>query len=86
LVLAYNCPDGCADSVAALEQLRLRAKKDAAGKARAVLVPDPELPKRFAAVVAGWSWVGDTLQEEAITCIAAKQDTEAPEAHIGCWD
>jgi len=84
LVLAYNCPSGCADIVSALQEQANKALKDSAGRARALVVADPQLPKKIAAIVAGWSYVSDTVDEAAIGCIAAKQDAHAPEAGFGC--
>lgn len=79
-LLLYRCADGCP---AELE--RLRALHGAIPRpVRVILAPDPTLPTRFAAVVWGWGWQGDTLDEDRVRAVLAKQDLEAPEPRIGC--
>lgn len=81
-VLAYNCPQGCAavvDGLVAIQQAE-RAK----GNARVIVTPDAQLPNRVAAVVWGWGWVGDEVNEAAIAAVLAKQDIDSPEAHLSC--
>lgn len=81
-VLLYNCPDGCA---AELDQLtRIWNEHGAAGEKRILLTPWAGLQKRFAAVVWGSSWSGDTVDEAAIGCVLDRQDAEAPEPGLGC--
>jgi len=77
-VLAYNCPTGCPDVVAALT-----AFFDG-GRGRVLVTPDPKLTTRVAALVWGWGWAGDTADADAIRAVLAYQDVDAPEAGLGC--
>ena len=78
LVLAYNCPTGCPDVVAALEKIR------AAAPDRRILTPDPALPKRVAAVVWGYAYSSDDVNTAAIDCVIGQQDQAAPEPGLAC--
>lgn len=84
LVLAYNCPNGCPDVVQQLTDIWNAQPVDATGGRRALVTPDPLLPHRVAAIVWGYSWVGDVVDKDAIACLAAHQDEEAPEAGAAC--
>lgn len=84
VVLLHNCPSGCADDIAKLEALRGEAKKASNGVARALMTPDSRISKRFAAVIWGWSWSGDAVDEAAVRCLLTKQDQGAPEPGLGC--
>ncbi len=84
LVLAYNCPAGCPDEVLQLNQLRGSIRKGSNGVVRALVTPDPALPTKFAAIVWGYAWTGDTLDAAAIACVAAHQDELAPEPQLAC--
>src|SRR6478735_5230119 len=59
VVLLYNCPEGCADEVAAaqvfLDGLPMDPRCTAEVKHQTVLSPDPTLPSRWAAVAWGHS-------------------------------
>lgn len=80
-VLAYNCPadePGCTEIVAALEAIRNRHS------ARTLLTPDPQLPARVAAIVWGWAYSGDVVDEAAIIEVLSHQDEEAPEPNLPC--
>lgn len=83
VALLYNCPGGCADVTSALDGFRNQAKASA-GVARALVTPDSTLPKKVGVVVWGYSWIGDEVNEDAIRCVMAHQDEEAPEAGLGC--
>jgi len=79
-VLAYNCPEGCPEIVAALEEIW-----DAAPAPKRVLItPDPALPAKVAAVVWGYGHTSETVDAEAIGCLMQHQDELAPEAGLGC--
>ncbi len=59
MILLYNCPQGCAADVAAMQAfidgLPLDANCGASlGKDRIILMPDPDLDVRFAATA--WTW------------------------------
>lgn len=82
-VLAYNCPEGCPEVVAALGQL-WNESPIGSGAHRALVTPDPLLPRRVAAVVWGWSYVADEVNPDAIRCLLAHQDEEAPERGLPC--
>jgi hypothetical protein len=83
-VLAYNCPLGCPQLVTTLEGFAQSAKKDNSGNARALVVSDPAIPKKVAAMVAGWSYSSETADDVAIACLLKKQDLEAPESGYPC--
>ena len=70
-------PDGCADVVQSLENLRKQSS-------RIVVTPDPNLPGKVAAVVWGWSWTGDAFDASAVACVRKHQDEEAPEPGLAC--
>lgn len=82
-VLLYNCPNGCPETVE-----RLRAHWDGLqtnpSRKRILLTPDPKLPRKVAAVVWGFGWMGDDYDEAAISEVLSHQDAEAPEAFLGC--
>jgi hypothetical protein len=84
VVLAYNCPSGCPDVVAALDALRREVPTGTNGVRRALLTPDPQLPQRVGAVVWGWSYSGDEVDADAIRCLLSKQDLNAPERGLDC--
>jgi hypothetical protein len=59
IVMTYNCPDGCAADVAAMQAFIDRQPLDSncgttLGKNRLILMPDPDLDVRFAA--SAWDW------------------------------
>jgi hypothetical protein len=83
MVLAYNCPGGCPDVVAALEEIR-DSSVLSGGARRILITPDPLLPARVAAIVWGWSYVSDEVNADAIRCLQLHQDEEAPEAGLNC--
>ena len=57
VVIAYNCPDGCAADVAAAKALMAKTPTRSCGRPPVILTPDPTLTVRFAAA----SW-GHTLR------------------------
>jgi len=59
MILVYNCPEGCADDVAAMQAFIDALPPDtncgaSLGKNRIILMPDPDLDARFAATA--WTW------------------------------
>lgn len=82
-VLAYNCPAGCPEIVSALAGIWDSQQGSAVGR-RILLTPDPQLPRRVAAVVWAWSYSGDEVDEGLIREVLSHQDKEAPEAYSDC--
>jgi len=80
VVLAYNCPSGCPEIVAGLQQVWT----EAASPKRILVTPDPAMGHAVAAIVWGTSWSGDQLDLDAIRCVAALQDVDAPEPGLPC--
>jgi hypothetical protein len=73
-VFAYNCPSGCPDVVAAFKKIADAQPRGSNGVPRVLITPDPLLPTRVAAVVWGWSYTGEDVNEDAINCLLARQD------------
>jgi Protein of unknown function (DUF3105) len=70
IVMTYNCPDGCAADVAAMQAFIDAQPLDpqcggALGKNRLILVPDPDLDVRFAASSWGWTLKADCFDPAA---------------------
>ena len=84
VVFAYNCPAGCPEIQARLEELREQAKADAFGTRRALVTPDPQLPAQVAVMVWGSVYSGDEIDEDAVACILSRQDMDAPEPGLSC--
>lgn len=82
-VLAYNCPNGCADLVQKLNGL-FDSLQSNPTRRRILVTPDPKLPRKVAAIVWGFGWMGDAYDEAAIQEVLSHQDAEAPEANLGC--
>ena len=80
IVLLYNCPDGCADEVAAaqafIDALPADPRCADAVKHQLVLSPDPTLPTRWAAI----AW-GHSLAAECFTAPAFRAFYDAHLAH-----
>ncbi len=88
VVVTYNCPEGCAQEVAAATVWLAGLAPDAtcpAGRVRALLVPDPELDVRWAASSWGFTLRADCFESEAFTTFYAAHAgmPPAPEA-IAC--
>jgi hypothetical protein len=80
VALLYNCPQGCPDIANSLTAIR-----DQSGVSeKVVLTPWPPLNAKVAAVVWGWSWSGDSVDQDAIKCIFSHQGEDAPEAGGEC--
>jgi len=74
IVFAYNCPDGCPDIVAKLQELWEEQPPGSNGVRRALITPDPLLPKRVAVSAWAWTYSGDTVDVDAIRCVTLHQD------------
>lgn len=82
-VLLYNCPSGCPEIVNALTAIWTSAGANGT-KRRILLTPYPQLDAKVAAVVWGWSWKGEVVDDAAIRCLLGKQDVDAPEPGLSC--
>jgi hypothetical protein len=80
VVLLYNCPQGCPEIVDQLTAIR----NEFSPSDKVVLTPWPPLNSKVAAVVWGWSWSGDSVDHDAITCIFSHQGQDAPEPGGEC--
>lgn len=84
VVFTYNCPDGCADEVAAMQAI-IDAKaadplcENMPAKNRLVLTPDPKLDARFAASAWGWLIKGDCFDALAFTSFMLDHYGQGPE-------
>jgi hypothetical protein len=67
VALLYNCPDGCADVVAALEQILGQAPDDpdCGAAKRLLLTPYGEMDATIAAAAWGYTWTADCLDDSA---------------------
>lgn len=83
-VFLYNCPDGCPDEVAKLEAAAAGVRSGANGVRRVLVAPDPQLPQRVAALLWRRTYVADAADPEALQCLLALQDTDAPEPGLSC--
>lgn len=73
VVFLYNCPDGCADEIAALEFV-------ASPRPFALVMPYAALPGRFAAVAWGHRLVSECYDEEAFQAFYEAHVNHAPES------
>ncbi len=80
IVLAYNCPDGCADVVAALIGIHDAQRPDQFNEQRILIVPDLQMPHRVAALAWGWRWQGDAVDGAAVRCFIDARYDRAPES------
>lgn len=83
-VFLYNCPEGCADDVAKLEAAMAKAAVGSNGVRRALVAPDSQLPKRFAALLWRRTYLMDSVDPDALTCLLALQDVDANEPGLVC--
>ncbi len=83
-VFLYNCPEGCPDEVAKLEAAAASVKAGANGVRRALVAPDPQLPQRVAAMLWRRTYLVDSAEPEALQCLLALQDIDAPEPGLSC--
>jgi len=80
VVLAYNCPDGCDDVIAALTSLWQSTPPDQFNEQRLLVLPDGAMPHRVAAIAWGWRWQGETVDTAAIRCFIDARYDRAPES------
>jgi hypothetical protein len=95
VVLAYNCPEGCPDVLAALERIRAEREDPACrargGDNRIVVMPDPELEVPIAAVAWEHLYLATCLDEGSLRAFVdaryarAPEDTCAPGASLDPW-
>ncbi|WP_307734741.1 DUF3105 domain-containing protein [Pyxidicoccus parkwayensis] len=83
-VFLYNCPEGCPDEVAKLEAAAASVPAGSNGVRRALVAQDPQLPKRVAALLWRRAYVTDTADPDALRCLLAYQDVDAPEPGLAC--
>lgn len=83
-VFLYNCPDGCPDEVAKLEAAAASVPAGANGVRRALVAQDPRMPRRVAALLWRRAYVADSADPEALRCLLALQDDDAPEPGLAC--
>jgi hypothetical protein len=83
-VFLYDCPEGCPDDLAKLEQARNEARVGSNGVRRAVVAPASGLPNRIAALLWRRAYLADTADPEALQCLLQLQDQEAPEPGLNC--
>lgn len=85
IVFLYNCPEGCADDVAALQALTAGLDADsrctAPIRTRTLITPDPELPAgvRFAAVAWNWSYTAPCLDIPSLRAFAVEHYAQGNE-------
>ena len=91
VVFLYNCPEGCADEVAVLQQVAdqlpvdpLCTATDPQGpKRRVVITPDPKLPTRFAAASWGWTMTAPCADPEGFDAFARAHYGQGTEVLCG---
>jgi hypothetical protein len=84
VVFLYNCPEGCPEEVAKLEQARNEARAGSNGVRRALVAPASGLPNRVAAILWRRAYLADSADPEALRCLLQLQDQEAPEPGLAC--
>ncbi|MBJ6762607.1 DUF3105 domain-containing protein [Myxococcaceae bacterium JPH2] len=83
-VFLYNCPEGCPDEVAKLREAQAQALAGSNGVHRALIAPDPRLPKRVAALLWRHTYLADSADPEALRCLLKLQDVDANEPGLAC--
>lgn len=79
IVLLYR-PDAAPATIAALANVfRALPADPECGHARALLTPDPLLPRQVAAVAADWLWMADAVDPAAIQAFTLAHRNHAPE-------
>lgn len=85
IVYSYNCPQGCAEELAALKAMVATLIDPTCGKARVVIVPDPALDVKFAASAWRWTLKADCLQAADFKAFFAERVGRSPEPDV-CQD
>ncbi|HEX9105291.1 MAG TPA: DUF3105 domain-containing protein, partial [Polyangia bacterium] len=80
IVLAYNCPSGCADVVGELTTIRDATPPDRFNLQRFLIVPDAQMPHRVAAIAWGWRWQAEAVDMSGIRCFVNARYDRAPES------
>jgi hypothetical protein len=83
VVLAYNCPDGCAADIAAAKQVMQAIPARACGKPPVILTPDPMLSVRFAASAWGHLLRASCFDRAAFAAFIAAHMNQGPELISG---
>jgi hypothetical protein len=83
VVIAYNCPSGCAAELAPLQAWLDARPADpmcaAPVNARIVVTPDPLLDVPFAAAAWGWTWKSPCLDLASLGAFIDAHYAQAPE-------
>jgi hypothetical protein len=83
VVLAYNCPDGCAADIAAAKQVMQAVPARACGKPPVILTPDPTLSSRFAASAWGHLLRAPCFDRSAFAAFITAHMNQGPELISG---
>jgi hypothetical protein len=83
-VFLYDCPDGCPEERAKLEEARNQARVGSNNVRRAVVAPASGLPNRVAAILWRRVYLADSADPEALRCMLQLQDQDAPEPGLAC--
>ena len=80
VVLAYNCPDGCAADVAAAKEVMAAVPhRPKCARAPVILTPDPGLSSRFAAAAWGHVMRASCFDRRAFATFIAQHANQGPE-------
>jgi hypothetical protein len=83
-VFLYDCPEGCPEELAKLEQAMNEAPAGSNGVRRALIAPASGLTNRVAAILWRRSYLADSADPEALRCLLQLQDQDAPEPGLSC--
>ncbi|WP_224362986.1 DUF3105 domain-containing protein [Hyalangium versicolor] len=83
-VFLYDCPEGCPEEIAKLEQARDAALVGSNGVRRALVTPASGLPQRVAAILWRRVYLTDSADPDALRCLLQFQDQDAPEPRLDC--
>jgi hypothetical protein len=79
VVLAYNCPDGCAADIASAKAVMQATPARACGRPPVILTPDPTLTVRFAASAWGHILRASCFDKAAFSAFIANHANHGPE-------
>jgi hypothetical protein len=81
VVLAYNCPGGCAQEVAAATAVIAKVPvKPGCGRAPVIMMPDPTLDTRWAAAAWGHTLRATCFDSERFAAFIAERSDKGPES------
>jgi hypothetical protein len=84
VVITYNCPEGCADEVAAVQAFIDCLPADCGDSVRRmILTPDPDLDVRFAASAWGHTLRANCFDRDAFSKFFTEHYDHAPESICG---